>query len=163
LLDDALWLNSFPAERKVMTMEPSKKTFAEALQQTHTDLLGDLWQLEESVCRGSGEGQPELSTRLAKVQTHLTDHFRFEEQDGYMAPLLKEEPRFGPVVQELLDEHRQLVQALNALLQEVSAAPGLRDDFREKVRAWVKYVRQHESRENSLVQEVYYSSDAAGD
>jgi hemerythrin len=163
LLRHALWLNSFHSERKVMTMEASKKMFAEALQQTHTDLLGDLWQLEESVCRGSGEGQPELSTRLAKVRTHLSDHFRFEEQDGYMAPLLKEEPRFWPVVQELLDQHRLLAQALDALLQEFSAAQGLRDDFREKVRAWVKHVREHETHENSLVQEVYYSSDAAGD
>jgi hemerythrin len=144
-------------------METSEKTFAEALQQTHTDLLEDLWQLEESVCQGSVEDQPELSTRLGKVRTHLTDHFRFEEQDGYMAPLLTEEPRFGPAVQELLDEHRQLAQALDALLQEVTAAQALRHDFREKVRAWVKHVRQHESRENSLVQEVYYSSGAAGD
>jgi uncharacterized coiled-coil DUF342 family protein len=52
---------------------------------------------------------------------------------------------------------------LDALVQEASAAQSVRDDFGEKVRAWVKHVRQHESRENSLIQEVYYSSRAVGD
>ena len=146
-----------------MTMETSEKTFAEALHEAHADLFRDLLQLEESVRVGSAEGQPELSTRLENVRMHLTDHFRFEEQDGYMAPLLKEEPRVGPVVQELLDEHRQLAEALNALLQEISAARSSREDFPERVRAWVKHVRQHESRENSLVQDVYYSTGATGD
>jgi hypothetical protein len=146
-----------------MTMETSEKTFAEALHEAHADLFRDLLQLEESFRVGSAEGRPELSTRLENVQMHLTDHFRFEEQDGYMSPLLKEEPRVGPVVQELLDEHRQLAQALDALLHEVSAVQSLREGFPERVRAWVKHVRQHESRENSLVQEVYYSSGATGD
>ena len=146
-----------------MTMETSEKTFAEALHEAHADLFRDLLQLDESVRLGSGEGQSELSARLEKLRTHLIDHFRFEEQDGYMAPLLKEEPRIGPVVQELLDEHRQLAEALDALLHEVSAVQSLREGFPERVRAWVKHVRQHESRENSLVQEVYYSSGATGD
>jgi hypothetical protein len=146
-----------------MTMETSEKEFAEALHQAHTGLLRDLQQLEEAVRPGSGEGPTELSTRLGKVRMHLTEHFRFEEQDGYMAPVLKEEPRFGPAVQELLDEHRKLEQTLDAILQELRAAPSLQDVWREKVRAWLKQVRQHESRENNLVQEVYYSSGATGD
>jgi hypothetical protein len=144
-------------------METSERAFAEALYEAHTDLLRDLMELEQSVSQGSGKGQRGLSSHLATVHTHLTDHFRFEEQDGYMAPLLKEEPQIGPLVQELLNEHRQLAQALEALVQEVGAAPVLRDDVRERVRAWVRQVRQHESRENSLVQEVYYSSGATGD
>ena len=147
-----------------MTMETSDKSFADVLHEAHADLFRDLLQLEEFVRLGSGEGPPlDLSTRLQKVRRHLTDHFRFEEQDGYMAPLLKEDPRIGHVVQELLDEHRQLAQALDVLLQEVSAAQTLREGFPERVRAWVKHVRQHESRENSLVQEVYYSEGATGD
>jgi hemerythrin-like domain-containing protein len=147
----------------MMIMEPSEKDFAEVLHQAHTDLLRDLQQLEEAVRPGSGEDQTELSTRLGMVRTHLGDHFLFEEQDGYLAPLLKEEPRFGSVVQELLAEHRQLAQCLDALLQEVRTARSLQDGFRERVRAWVKHVRHHESRENNLVQEVYYSSGATGD
>jgi hypothetical protein len=144
-------------------MEASEKDFADALHEAHADLFRNLLQLEESVRLGSSESQPELSIRLGNVRTHLSEHFRFEEQDGYMAPLLKEEPQIGPVVQELLDEHRQLAEALDALLQEVSAAQSLSEGFPERVRAWVKHVRQHESRENSLVQEVYYSTGATGD
>jgi hypothetical protein len=146
-----------------MTMETSDKEFAGALHHAHAELLRDLRQLEEAVHSGSSEGPTELGARLEKVRAHLADHFRFEEQDGYMAPILKEEPRFAPLVQELLDEHGQLAQTVDALLQEVRAARSLQDAMRESVRAWVKRVRQHESRENSLVQEVYNSSEATGD
>lgn len=144
-------------------MKTSEQTFAETLQQAHVDLLSDLQQLDEAVHSGLGESPTRLGTCLAKIQTHLTDHFCFEEQDGYMAPVLKEEPRFGPVIQELLGEHRQLAQTLDALLQEARAARSLPDGFGERVRAWVKQVRHHESRENNLVQEAYYSSGATGD
>jgi hemerythrin len=146
-----------------MTMETSDKEFADTLHHAHTELLRDLRQLEEAVHSGSSEGPTELGDCLGKMRAHLADHFRFEEQDGYMAAILKEEPRFAPLVQELLDEHRQLAQTLDALLQDVRAARSLQDALRERVRAWVKRVRHHESRENRLVQEVYYSSDATGD
>jgi hemerythrin-like domain-containing protein len=144
-------------------METPEQTFVEALHQEHSDLFRELQKLEEAVGSGSAESLVGLGTGLGNVRTHLTNHFRFEEQGGYMAPLLKEEPRFGAVVRELLDEHRQLAQTLDALIQELRAAPGSRDVFRERVRAWVSHVRQHESRENNLVQEAYYSSGATGD
>jgi hypothetical protein len=144
-------------------MKRSEETFVETLQQEHVDLLGDLQQLEEAARPGSGETPAGLSARLGKTQAHVVDHYRFEEQDGYMAPVLKAEPRFGPVVQELLEEHRQIAQALDALIREARTAQSLTDGLGERVRDWVKQVRQHESRENHLVQEAYYASDATGD
>jgi hypothetical protein len=146
-----------------MTMKPSEKTFAETLQQEHLELLGDLQQLEAAVRPEAGETPSGLGARLGKLQTHLADHFRFEEQDGYMAAILKEEPRFAPVVQELLGEHRQIAQTLDALIRELPTVQGLPAGFAERLRAWVKQVRHHEARENHLVQEAYYASGATGD
>jgi hypothetical protein len=144
-------------------MDTPQHSFAEALHEAHTDLLRDLLELERAAGLGSREAPEALGARLGRVRTHLTDHFRFEEEGGYMAPVLREEPRFARLVEELLAEHGQMAQTLDALIQEVDRARTWQDVPREKVRVWVGRVRQHESRENQLVQEAYYSSGATGD
>jgi hypothetical protein len=144
-------------------MGTSQPSFAEALNQAHNDLLGDLKDLDDAVRSESRSSPAELGTRLGKLRTHLLDHFRFEEEDGYMAPVLKEEPRFASEVQELLDEHGQMARALEALIQEVRAARDLGEPLREGIRGWIKQVRHHEAHENRLVYETYYSTGATGD
>ncbi len=144
-------------------MDTLQEKFAEALHQAHTDLLEDLRILEQAAQPHASSSPAELTTQLEKLRTHLLAHFRFEEQDGYMAPVLQEEPSFEPEVRKLLAEHRQLAQSLDALLGEVRAAPAVQDAHRERLAAWVRSVRLHEGRENQLVQEAYYSSGATGD
>jgi hypothetical protein len=144
-------------------MEQPHDSFAEALREAHTDLLHDLLELERAAGWEPRAGPEELGARLGKVRAHLTDHLRFEEEGGYMAPILKEEPRFGRLVEELLAEHGQMAQALDALLEEVGGVRTRQDALREGVLAWIRRVRQHEARENHLVQEAYYSSGATGD
>jgi hypothetical protein len=147
----------------MVAMDTPQESFAEALHQAHTDLLEDLRELEQAARPDSGTSPAELGAHLGEMRKHLLDHFRFEEQDGYMAPVLKEEPRFEPEVRELLAEHHQLAQSLDTLLIEVRTAPRVQDAQREKLAAWLKSVRLHEGRENNLVQEAYYSSGATGD
>jgi hypothetical protein len=147
----------------MVAMDTPQESFAEALHQAHTDLLEDLRDLEQAARPDAGTGPAELCTRLGTMRTHLLAHFRFEEQDGYMAPVLKEEPRFEPEVRELLAEHRHLAQTLDTLIVEVRTASRVQDAHQEKLAAWLKSVRLHEGRENNLVQEAYYSSGATGD
>jgi len=144
-------------------MNAPERSFADALHDAHTTLLRDLQQLEKAVGPTSGEGPAVLGARLGKVRTHLTDHFRFEEEGGYMAPVLKEEPRFSGEIQELLAEHGQMAQDLDAIIEEVGAGPTVQDVSRRKIHAWVGKVRRHEARENDLVDEAYYSAGATGD
>jgi hypothetical protein len=144
-------------------MSTSPKSFAETLREEHTSLLGDLQELDEGVRSASGEGPAELASRLEEARTHLLAHFRFEEEGGYMAPVLKEEPRLTAEAEALLTQHGQLAQALDALIQDVRAARSVEEVHRERIRGWLKQVRQHEAGENSLVQEAYYSAGATGD
>jgi hypothetical protein len=144
-------------------MNTPERSFADALHDAHTALLRDLQELEKAVGPTSSEGPGELGSRLGKVRTHLADHFRFEEEGGYMAGVLKEEPRFSSAIQELLAEHSQMAQALDAIIAEVGREPTVQDVSRQKIRAWVGKVRHHETRENDLVQEAYYSTGATGD
>jgi hypothetical protein len=144
-------------------MEQPQDSFAEALKEAHTDLLRDLLELERAAGSETRGGPEELAARLGKVRAHLTEHFRFEEEGGYMAPVLKEEPKFTRVAEELLAQHGQMAQALDELLEEIARVRTWQDALRERLRAWVGQVRQHESRENKLVQEAFYSSGATGD
>lgn len=143
-------------------MKTPANVFVEALHEAHADLLSDLQELEKEV--GSESERPTaLSKFLGNLRTHITDHFRFEEEGGYMAQVLKEEPQFQPMADELLEEHRQLTETLDTIIQEVTKAPSVRDGLRKKVKGWIKQIRHHEARENHLVQEAYYSSGATGD
>jgi hypothetical protein len=126
-----------------------------ALARAHAALLENLRKLDEATRPGSAEGLPELCARLAATQVHLLEHFRFEEQNGYMDAVRQREPRLERAVQELAEEHRQLAQSLAALLEKARAATSPDATVRQAVRDWVERVRRHEARENDLVQDAF--------
>jgi hypothetical protein len=126
-------------------------------------LLEDLRRLDEAARPASGEGIVELRARLETTQAHIAEHFRFEEQNGYMDVVRKREPRLERAIQQLADEHRQLAQSLAALIEEGRMAASLEARFRDEVRAWVDRVRQHEAREDDLVQDSFNLDIGAGD
>jgi hypothetical protein len=127
----------------------------EALSRAHATLLEDLQKLEEAVRQTPKEGFAAVRARLGDTQTHLTEHFRFEEDNGYMETVRSREPRLERVLRQLAEEHRQLLQSLAALIEQARAAPNLDDTLRGEVRKWVESVRQHEFRENNLVQDAF--------
>jgi hemerythrin-like domain-containing protein len=97
----------------------------------------------------------ELRARLGATQTHVTEHFRFEEQNRYMDVVRKREPRLERAIQQLAEEHCQLAQSPVVLIELARAATSLDDSFREAVRRWVECVRQHEARENDVVLDAF--------
>ena len=136
-------------------MERTENSVAEALARAHVALLADLRVLEQSARPSSGEGLADLRARLGATQTHVTEHFRFEEQNGYMEAVLKREPRLERAIQQLAEEHRSLAQSLAVLVERAKAGTSLDDPFREEVRGWVERVRQHEAREKEVVQDAF--------
>jgi hypothetical protein len=86
---------------------------------------------------------------------HLTEHFRFEEQNGYMDVVREREPRLERTIQQLAEEHGQLTRSLDALIKEAGKATSLGDALREAILSWIECVRQHEARENDLVQDAF--------
>jgi len=135
-------------------METTTNSVAEALEKAHVVLLADLRELEKAV-RPAGEDLARLRTRLGAVRAHITEHFRFEEQNGYMDVISKREPRLGRTIHQLFEEHGQLRQALDALVAKAGAATAAGDTLRGEVREWIEHVRQHEAHENDLVQDAF--------
>jgi hypothetical protein len=80
-----------------------------------------------------------------------------------MDAVRKQEPRLEHAVQILIHEHRQLVESLDTLIDEVEARARLDDAVRQKVLRWIKHVREHETRENELLEDAFVEDLGAGD
>jgi|SRR5215471_5209495 len=127
----------------------------DALSRAHTSLQKDLRELEEAGHTASEKGLPGLRSRLKSTRKHIAEHFRFEEQGGYMDAVRKREPRLGRVIDELCTEHGQLLSSLDAILKETATASSMNDLMRGELTGWINRVRQHEARENQVVQDAF--------
>jgi hypothetical protein len=136
-------------------MEPSVVSLAEALSLAHDALHRDLEELQRALRSPQPSGPATLATRLGLLQKHLLEHFRFEEQNGYMDVVLRREPRLERVVQHLCEQHRGLARTLAGLLSQAEAATDTSEGFCNAVRGWIEELRQHESQENRLFAEAF--------
>jgi hypothetical protein len=144
-------------------MERIETSVAEALSRAHAVLLEDLRKLETAVHPETGESVAGLRAQLNATRTHIAEHFRFEEQNGYMNTVRRREPRLEHEIQQLAEEHRRLMQSLEGLIVQANTATGLDNTFQGEVRGWIEHVRQHEARENDLVQNAFNLDISAED
>lgn len=138
-----------------IAMKTTETSGADELRQAHAALLQDLRSLDEAVRPTTGEGLAQLLERLGATRTHISAHFRFEEQNGYMDVVRKREPRLERAIQHLIVEHQQITQTLDALVEQAMAMASPTATFREKARGWIERVRRHEAHENDLIQDAF--------
>jgi hypothetical protein len=136
-------------------MENLETPIAEALEHAHASLMQDLRELERSARLGSQDDLKVLRSSLERTRAHILDHFRFEEQNGYMDVVRKSEPRLSRTIDDLAEEHVRMRNELEALIREAAAASSVNEGIRAKTLDWINHVRRHEARENRLVQDVF--------
>lgn len=136
-------------------MANNELSVVEALRKAHINLLKDLAGLVDAVHSSLGTDAVEMRSLLERTRTHILEHFRFEEQNGYMDAVLHREPNLARTVENLREEHRQLAQEMEALIERTRTGRHLEDAFRDQVRSWLESVRRHEARENTLVQDAF--------
>jgi hemerythrin-like domain-containing protein len=144
-------------------MANKELSVVEALRMAHINLLKDLAGLEDAVHSSLGTDAVEMRSLLERTRTHILEHFRFEEHNGYMDAVIHREPNLARTVENLREEHRQLAQELEALIERTRTGRHLDDAFRDQVRSWLESVRRHEARENTLVQDAFNSDFSALD
>src|SRR5262245_61117919 len=137
-------------------------SIAESLSRAHQALRKDLQKLEDSV-RSSNQDIPIVRAIVEATRTHILDHFRFEEHNGYMDKVRKREPRLERLIDQLDGEHRLLTKSLNDLIERAKQAATLDPDLREETREWIATVRRHEAREDKLVQDSFNLDISAED
>ena len=127
-----------------------KLTLADDMHRVHAALRHDLDRLREVLTT------PERARQfLVELRAHVAQHFRCEEEGGYMATVLQRRPQSERAVRQLLAEHRPLLEGLDALLKEVGTAERIDDGFRARVAAWAELLRRHEAEENVLVEDAF--------
>src|SRR5262249_38925451 len=148
---------------EALSMNKVKTSPATALLEAHHALLKDIAALEPFLQSNAPAPPDEVLRRLETLRGDLGKHFRFEEQNGYMQEVLAQAPQHERRVESLREEHDKLWQALAALLRQAKDAPALGEDFRQKVRGWIDQMRDHERRENLLVEEAFNTDVPAED
>jgi|ERR1043165_2190902 hemerythrin len=135
-------------------MDTKEPSVADAYERAQVALMEDLHKLEAATEPSAGQNLPELRALLDATQTYLAEHFRFEEESGYMALIEQEAPRLEHAIQRLAEEHVVLARALAALIARAQTLTSVDDVFRQEVRHWVRHVCEHELRENDLVEDA---------
>jgi len=144
-------------------MVSTNDRLVESLKEAHVALLADLRELDKAARSSPNDGLAQLRHRLDAAQTHVAEHFRMEEVNGYMDAVRKREPRLEHTINQLADEHRQLRQSLDSLVVGAWNASELSEPLCANVRKWIEQLRQHELRENDLVQDALYLDIGAED
>jgi hemerythrin-like domain-containing protein len=157
------WPEAAKANHEEAIMKLQALSIAEGLRRAHGRLLADLRELEKAVHLPSEVGVAPLTDRLTAMRAAVIEHFRIEEQDGYLNAVRKREPRLERAIQQLAEEHGQLARSLAAVIAEARGATDVSDKLREKVRDWIECVRRHEARENDVVQDAFNQDISAED
>lgn len=139
------------------------RSLADDLRKAHRVLMRDLRHIEEMLCAGDRVLPAELRYRLTELRAHVSEHFRFEEEDGYMEAVLEREPSLERTVRQLREEHGRLARSLETLIEEAGRTGSLDEAYREQVWSWIRDIRHHEAMENRFVQDAFNQDADAED
>jgi hemerythrin len=127
----------------------------EALNKAHVQLKEELRGLENLV-RNPDKMEPNDTTyHLVNLRQHLLDHFRLEEEGGYMDVVAQREPNLHREMEQLKEDHKRLAAGLDALIADARMGQAGTAAFAQRVRDWVASVRRHEADENRLLQDAF--------
>lgn len=136
-------------------METTSGSTVETLGRLHALLHQELSRVETLAREPTADVRGPLLQVLLAMRPQLDEHFRFEEENGYLREVLVREPNWERAAEHLREEHAQLLRSLDALLEEARRDGTAPDAFGERVLAWVRAVRRHESEENRLYQDAF--------
>ncbi len=104
----------------------------------------------------------EILDRLRQLEQGLTAHFRREEEGGFLEEATASAPRFSQQVEELMGEHKELLDSVRALLATAqdqcaskSKIAGSWEPFENELSATLQQLLDHETRENGLLQRAF--------
>ncbi len=112
------------------------------------------------------DGEHRAGGLLRRLQTQLRTHFRLEEDFGYFADAVKEQPWLGNQAAELQAEHRPLLEKMDDLVRTAhSAASQPKSDSQLQMRfqQFLQDFRRHEDDEIDLIMRAFNDEIGVGD
>ncbi|MFQ5767373.1 MAG: hemerythrin domain-containing protein [Acidobacteriota bacterium] len=123
----------------------------------HARLLAILGEMETVLGAETPPSMDQFGRMLAAFKKLFTAHIAAEEEGKAMRRALKEAPHLGTMAAELQEQHPQLVEGLEDLVRMTGKGEdgASLEDLAGSFGQWLQSVRQHEMRENALLQEAY--------
>lgn len=134
-------------------MAKSSSPSPASFERFHASLLEDLPRLEQSMGRDSWAQA--LCAELKEMRTNLLEHFRTEEEGGYMETIRTDNPRLETRVAHLAEEHRCLAGDLDQIIGAAGDMVRLEQELSSRLQQWIAKLRDHEARETDLVQDAF--------
>lgn len=98
--------------------------------------------------------------QLRDFKNRMLKHFDLEEEGGFMQDVLDVAPHSGQKVDQLKDEHEQIIKNLDRLTMRLKGIKERDDSHLDKIRAGLSKIlsdiRAHENEEHILIQKAYY-------
>jgi hypothetical protein len=126
------------------------QTLAEQIREANATFLAELKTLEAMDADMTAIPAAEVSRRLRELRGVAAEHFRLEEQDAYLSPVVTCRPETELNRQALLADHRDLLQSLDGLIGTADAGEGLTGELRDRLAHWLRHAREHEQREDDF-------------
>jgi hypothetical protein len=139
----------------VAIMTKTERPISEKVLRAHREIDGELKRLEEVIAPSGFPGMGSLHTNLDKAYSLLIEHFRIEEEEGYMTEVLKKAPNTDRIVRDLQEQHKTLSHTLGDLMDDVKIMEAELEKLCAKLREWIEMAQAHELRESSLLTEVF--------
>ncbi len=111
--------------------------------------------------QGSHSWAAELSGSLCRLHDKLFRHFRYEEEEGMVEEISVRRPRLTQDVEELMDEHPQMLTEIRGVMADVLCYSEGKEpenpQLRQRLLKVLDDLRDHERKENHLIQRLEYS------
>ena len=141
-----------------MTMD----SVIEKVLEEHRSITRLLQQILDILDRGLeamvATGWEELRRQTSDLASHLREHFRLEEEGGFMTPVLELQPTAAPAVEALMQEHHFILERLDSVRQQISDSASPRrttENPMEALKRVIESLKNHERAEDALIQAVY--------
>lgn len=103
----------------------------------------------------------ETQASLRRFDEHLVKHFALEEQDGYLEAVVERRPTLALEVDRLRRQHSELSRVLGSIRRDLEPITDvdtlLIEDSCIRIQTMLRFIADHESRENLIIISVFTS------
>ncbi|MDX9753604.1 MAG: hemerythrin domain-containing protein [bacterium] len=126
----------------------------------HREINVQIRRLKDKIRCGQGQpsNQEELRDLVSELRSHLKEHFKIEEEGGFMTPVLEERPQAESVVLHLKKEHEEILDQCDDIIQTLtsgSTSPEKLEGVCETIKNLIQQLGSHEKQEDDLIQTVF--------
>lgn len=106
------------------------------------------------------EWKLEYIWRIRDFRNVLLKHFDLEESGGFITEIVKQAPEKAANAKQLNAEHGKIIRNLDQIISHIKFVENYDEValklIREEVEKFVESLRNHETKENELVQKAFY-------